>query len=385
MDSMNSLPNPKKSHRNKIIWVILFVILGSTTLVYKEKIFSTEKVVARTMRAVKIEAEPVRLASISREITASGTLRANQSVTVKALIHGQVAKIHVEGGQEVKKDEPIISIDDRRYRNKVKELESRLSFLQRDFDRYSKLNESNFGRKKLYEKALADRSEAEAALDQARKEVEDCTITAPFDGTVSLNDVSVGMSVSENVELFTISDNDPIKIDFRIPSKYIKNISVGQAVSISIDEFLDQKFDAFIEAVDSKVDINSHTIAIRVNVKNNTNLLRPGLFARVSLLVGAKDNAMVVPTSAIQINGDQESVYKLTYYEKENIFVAIRQPITLGLQEKDKVEVVRGLNENDLIVTVGHLKIKDGSPVTFEGDKEYLDKYKEEAQNKKEQ
>lgn len=382
---MNSLTNPKKSHRKKIIWGIVLIALGSTAFVYKDTIFPTEKVIARTMRSVKIEAEPVRLASISREITASGALRANQSVTIKALVHGQVAKIHVEGGQEVKKGEPIISIDDRRYRNKVKELESKLSFLNRDFDRYSKLNDSNYGKKKLFEKASADRSEAEAALDQARKDVEDCTIAAPFDGSISLNEVSVGMSVSENVELFTISDIDPIKIDFRIPSKYIKNISVNQPVSISIDEFLDQKFDAFIDAIDSKVDTTSHTIAIRVSIKNANNALIPGLFARVHLLVGAKDNAMVVPTSAVQINGDQESVYKLTYYEKENIFVAVRQPVTLGLQEKDKVEVIRGVKENDLIVTVGHMKIRDGIPVTFEGDKEYLDKYKEEAQNKKEQ
>lgn len=384
MDAMDTSATFYAKHRKKILWGMVILALGTTFYSVQDSFRNSETPPSRTLRAIKIEAEPVRLASISREITASGTLRANQSVTVKPLIHGQVATIHIEGGQEVKSGEPIISIDDRKYQNKVKELESRLSFAKLEFDRYNKLNSSNFGKKKLYEKAMADRDEVEAALDQARKDVEDCVIKAPFEGFVSLNEVSVGMSVSENIELFTVTDIDPIKIDFRIPSKYIRNLSVGQAVKISIDEFQDQKFDAFIEAVDSKVDPTSHTIAIRISIKNDKNVLKPGLFARVHLLVGAKDSTVVVPTSAVQINGDQEFVYKLTYYEKEHTFVAVRQPVTVGLQEQDKVEVTKGLKEGDLIVTVGQMKIRDGIPVTFEGDKEYLDKYKLAVQDSKE-
>ena len=73
----------------------------------------------------------------------------------------------------------------------------------------------------------------------------------------------------------------------------------------------------------------------------------------------------------------------MTYYPKENTFVAIRHPIVTGLQEADKIEVLRGVEPGDLVVTVGQLKIRDGAPVTFEGEKEYLDKFKEEAKKDK--
>jgi membrane fusion protein (multidrug efflux system) len=371
-----------KTHRKIALFGAVAIIFLLGALVIKE-VFFPSKLPTRLLKSITIEAEAVRTASISRTITAVGTLRANQSVTVKPLVSGQVSKIHAEGGQEIKSGEAILSIDDRKYRNKLKEAEAKLAFAELEFNRYDKLAAQNLGKKKLHERAIADQKEAEALVDMAKKEIEDCVITAPFEGVISLNDISIGVSVNENTELFTIVDVDPIKIDFRIPAQYLQNISKGQSVHVVIDGFLDKKFEAYVEAIDAKVDPNSHTIAVRANIDNKSNLLKPGLFARIDLQVGSKDNAVVLPSSAVQVNGDEESVYKLTYYPKENTFVAIRHPIVTGLQEADKIEVLRGVEPGDLVVTVGQLKIRDGAPVTFEGEKEYLDKFKEEAKKDK--
>lgn len=371
-----------KTHHKIALFGGIAVIFLLGGLVFKEVLFPSKPPV-RMLKAITIEAEPVRIASISRTITAVGTLRANQSVTVKPLVSGQVTKIHVEGGEEIKAGEAIISIDDRKYRNKLKEAEAKLAFAELEFNRYDKLAAQNLGKKKLHERAIADRKEAEALVDMAKKEIEDSIITAPFEGVISLNDISIGVSVNENTELFTIVDVDPIKIDFRIPAQYLKNISKGQSMNIVIDGFLDKKFEAYIEAIDAKVDPNSHTIAVRANIDNKSHLLKPGLFARIDIQVGSKDNAIVLPSTAVQVNGDEESVYKLTYYAKENTFVAIRHPVVTGLQEADKIEVLRGVDVGDLVVTVGQLKIRDGAPVTFEGEKEYLDKLREESKKDK--
>jgi membrane fusion protein (multidrug efflux system) len=359
--------------------ISLIILLGGLI----KGLFFSSNFSPRTLKAITVEVESVRVASIARTITAVGTLRANQSVTIKPLVNGQVAKINVEGGQEVKAGEAIVSIDDRKYRNKLKEAEAKLAFAELEFNRYDKLATQNLGKKKLYERAIADKKEAEALVDSAKKEIEDSVITAPFEGVITLNDISVGAAVNENTELFTIVDLDPIKIDFRIPAQYLKTISRGQSIKVMIDGFLDEKFEAYIEAIDARVDPNSHTIAVRANINNKNNLLKPGLFARIDIQVGSKDNALVVPAGAVQVNGDEESVYKLTYYDKEKAFIAIRHPIVTGLQEADKVEVLRGLDEGDLIVTVGQLKIRDGTPVSFEEEKKYIDKLKEEAQKKR--
>lgn len=367
------------SSRNKVLFGAGLFILVVGGFVLKGVLFAPPPV-ARAFKPVTVEVEPARVASIARTITAVGTLRANQSVVVKPLVNGQVSKIYVEGGQEVKAGDPILTLDDRKYQNKLKEAEARLSFADLEFERYQKLVAQNFGRKKSHEQAISNKKEAEALVDIAKKEIEDCVIKAPFEGVVSLNDISVGASVNENTELFTVVDIDPIKIDFRVPAQYLKNISKGQTVNVTIDSFMDQKFEASVDAIDALVDPQSHTISVRATIDNKNNLLKSGLFARLDLEVGAKDNAIIVPSFAVQVNGDEEFVYKLIYYAEKNIFVAVRNPVMTGLQEGDKIEIVQGLNEGDLIVTVGQIKIRDGIPVTFEGEKEYLDKFKQKEQ-----
>lgn len=383
-NSLEKFSHPSPSNKRKVFIAVVILVLIGAGMILKNYFFSA-KSEQRSLRSVAVEVESARRASISRTITAIGSLRANQMVTVKPFISGLVSKIHVEGGQEVKFGQTIVSIDDRKYRNKLKEAEAKLAYANLDFARNDKLVNLNYGRKKAQEQALAEKHSAEAAVDQAKKEIEDCQIVSPFDGIISLNELSVGSPVNESVELFSVIDLDPIKIEFRIPAQYLRNLSVGQSLNVSVDGFLDQKFEAYIEAIDTRVDPNAHTIAVRAIIRNENNMLRPGLFARIDLQVGSKDDALVLPTSAVQINGKEESVYKLMFYggkENDETFVAVRQPVSTGLQEGDKIEITRGIVEGDLIVTVGHLKIRDGTPVTFEGDNEYLKKIKEEKAKK---
>ena len=105
-----------KTHRKIALFGAVAIIFLLGALVIKE-VFFPSKLPTRLLKSITIEAEAVRTASISRTITAVGTLRANQSVTVKPLVSGQVSKIHAEGGQEIRSGEAILSIDDRKYRN----------------------------------------------------------------------------------------------------------------------------------------------------------------------------------------------------------------------------------------------------------------------------
>ena len=336
----------------------------------------------RVARAVLVEVEAARKASISRTITAAGTLRANQSVNIKAFVNGQVRKIYAQGGQEVGEGAPILALDDRKYRNRLQEAEAKLSFAKLELSRYQKLSDANSGPKKRQEKAETDYREALAYVDQAKKDIDECVIKAPFEGVITLNDISIGASVDERSELFTLVDMDPIKIDFRVPAQWLRYLSIGQSIGVKVDGFLDEKFEANIEAMDATVDPTAHTILVRGSIDNKKRILKPGLFARVELQVGSKDNAIVLPVTAVQVNGEQESVYKLTYFDKENVFVAARYPVVVGLQQGQLVEILRGVNPEDLVVVVGVSKIRDGSVVSFEGEKEYLDKFKKNRENK---
>ena len=377
MDS-NDLKNLRPlSRRTKMILIGLLAVCvgGGLWLALR----SSTAEIKRVERPVMVEVEAARPAAIARTFKATGVLKANQSVTIKPQVNGLVSRIFIEGGQEVKAGDPILSIDDRKYQNKLKETKARLAFAELEFHRYDKLNDQKLGIRKNHEKAASARQEAEAAVDQAKKELEDSTIKAPFEGFVSFNEISVGAAVNENTELFILTDVDPIKVDFKVPAILLQNLTTGQEVQITIDSFVDHKFEAYIEAIDSKVDPNSHTIAVRVRVDNKNNLLRPGLVARGLIQIGAKDSALVLPTSAVQVNDTEASVYKVSYYAEKDLLVAIRQNVTTGLSEDDKTEILKGLKEGDLIVTVGNQKVRgDGVPIAFEGQEDYIAQVKHE-------
>ncbi len=313
----------------------------------------------RMARGVPVEVEEVRSGSLSRRINAVGTLVANQTVDVRAEVSGLVREINVKGGTEVKTGDVIITLDDRTYQAELKELQARYAFLKADFDRAEALHSRNFGSAKNKQKAMAELQSVEANIEATRLKIDNTQIKAPFEGVVSINNISVGAAVSPNSDLFTIVDMDPILLDFRIPSQYLHSVSVGQTVEVLVDGFGEEAFQATVEAVDAKVDPTAHSVTIRASINNENRLLKPGLFARVNLVVGSKDNAIIVPTSAIESTAEEEFLYRVIDG------VAFKVPVSTGLSEGDNTEITRGLNAGDIVVTVGQQKIRDGVPVTY--------------------
>lgn len=348
-----------KEHR---VLAILFglIIVGSFAIILKEFFLSNPKN-KRQMKGVTVEVEYVRKASLTKRITTVGTLTANQIVTVKPQVSGLISEIKVQGGSEVIENQPIMQIDDRQFKSNLKEEEAKFILAKAIHDRASKLLEKKFGPVKSYDEALANLKAAESRVEIATKRVEDSLIKAPFEGIISLNTISIGTPVNEQTELFTIVDVDPMKLDFRVPAEYLKYISVGQTVNIVIDGFEDEPFAGTIEAIDAKVDPHAHSIAVRANLRNEKRILKPGLFARVELVVGSKDDALIVPLEAVESSGDEEYVFKVFKG------VAYRFPVTTGIQEGDNIQIVRGVAEGEPVVTVGNNRIRDGIPVVYAG------------------
>lgn len=363
-----------KEHR--VLAILLgLIIVGAFAIIIKE-FFLSEPKNRRQMKGVTVEVEYVRKASLTKRITTVGTLTANQIVTVKPQVNGLISEIKVQGGSEVVANQPIMQIDDRQFKSNLKEEEAKLILAKAVHDRASKLLEKKFGPVKSYDEALANLKAAESRVEIATKRVEDSLIQAPFEGIISLNNISIGAPVNEQTELFTIVDVDPMKLDFRVPAEYLKYISVGQTLTIVIDGFEDEPFSGTVEAIDAKVDPHAHSIAVRANLRNEKRMLKPGLFARVDLVVGSKDDALVVPLSAVESSGDEEYVYKVFNG------VAYRFPVTTGIQEGDNIEIVRGLQDEDTVVTVGQNKIRDGIPVVYEGMENDLKKEDNSKQSK---
>lgn len=346
-----------RSPRFVIATLIVILLMMGIGLYVFLKPHDKEK---KDFRTVAVEVEEVRVGSLTRTITAVGTLVANQTVTIRPEVNGVVSKIHVDGGEFVEKDAPLFELDDRLFQAELKEAEARLAFARVEFNRAKQLAAHHFGSAQKLDDARAKLLIAEAAVESAKAKLERAVIRAPFQGIVGLHNLAIGTQVGPDKEIATLVDITPIKVDFKLPAEYLPYISVGQRVEIKVDGFGDKKFTGLIAGIDSKVDPAAHSINVRALMPNKNNIFKPGLFARVDVVVGSKDNTLIIPEVAIEMSGDQDTVYKVV----EGL--AFQVPVLLGIREGENVEVLRGLNPGDHIVVVGQSKLRDGMPVRYE-------------------
>lgn len=316
--------------------------------------FGSEKTFGRKFKAIAVEAAVAKVGPITKRILTVGTLRPNDIVTLKSEMSGRITEINFKEGTDVKKGDVLIQFDDADAKAELKEAEAQLMLREADFKRSTELRKTNFESTKKFDEAKAAFTAAEAKLEAAKSKLAKTQIVAPFQGTMGLMTLSVGAYTQAAQELVTIVDNNPMKVDFKIPEKNLHDVGVGQAVEIKLDGFPDQVFTANVEAIDAKVDSASHSMAIRASVPNPKGLLRGGLFANISLITGEKGDAILVPESALERSGDIEYVWIVQKGK------AARKRILVGSKENEMIEVVAGLAGGETVVIAGQGRLQDG-------------------------
>lgn len=277
-------------------------------------------------------------------------------IVLKAEIHGRIRDIPVREGSEVKKDDIIIQFDDLDAKAELDEAVATLELRDADLARMNALKHVEATKK--VDEARAARDVAFARVEKAKATLAKTQIKASFDGTMGLIEQSPGTYVQAGQEIGTLVENNPMKVDFKVPEKYFNDIGIGQAIEVRLDGFKDQVFQATVEAIDSRVDDKSHSVAVRGTLPNGNGLLRGGLFANTHLVIGEKGDALLVPESGLEREGDDEFVWVV----KRN--KASRHRVLTGSREKGKVEVISGINPGDIVVAVGHMRFRgDGQPV----------------------
>lgn len=311
-----------------------------------------------------VEAAYAKSGPILRRVNTVGNLSAIQSVTLRPQVSGRIEKIHFQEGTRVKAGDPLYKIDDRMYKAKVKEMEANLMVTRENYRRAVALLEKNFGTPQSRDEAQAKMLMAEANLDEAQIQLDNTTIKAPFEGVMGLSNVSVGALVSESIELANLVDLDPINVDFNIPESYLPFVHVGDLVDVTIEDYDILPVEATIKAIAPEIEEATRTVSLRAEMPNKELFYRPGEFARVLVLAGKIDNAILVPETAIEREGEEEYVMIVT----DN--VAIRSTVSTGMHDGNEVEITHGVKAKDLVVIAGQFKLRDGDEVNVVNLKE---------------
>jgi membrane fusion protein (multidrug efflux system) len=304
-----------------------------------------------------VETAKVESLRLPQSITAVGSLRSDESVTVRPEVAGRIASIQFQEGQRVAKGATLVRLDAAVNQAEVQQARANLTLAKSKFDRAVDLSKSNFISGQAKDEAENNYKVAEAALALVEARLAKMEIKAPFSGIIGLRVVSVGDYVKEGADLVNLESIDPLKVDFRVPEVYMRQVQSGQPLEIALDAYPNKTFEGRVLAVNPLVDAAGRAVVIRAQVKNQDASLRPGMFARVRLITKDVAEALVVPEQALVPQGSEQFLFKVVDNR------AVRAKVEVGQRRDGRAEITSGVAAGDIIVIAGQQRLRDGAPV----------------------
>ena len=319
---------------------------------------------AGAAKPISVEVAHVRAMAISDEVQAVGSLRSRRSVVLRPEVSGRVTQLHFRDGARVRQGQLLVQLDDQLPRAQVQQAQAELSIARANHQRNQELVAQGFISQRSVDESAANLQVAQAKLALAQATAARLKIVAPFDGIAGIGNVHVGDYLKDGTDIVNIEDIDSVWVDFRLPERYQTQVRVGQGARVELDALPGATFSAVVRAIDPQIDANGRSVAVRGSIDNRDLQLRPGMFARVTAVFGARADARVVLEEAIVPQGSKPYVLKVVPGAAPDSRIAQRVPVQLGLRRAGQVEVLQGLELGDTVVTAGHQRVQqDGAPV----------------------
>lgn len=334
-----------------------FGVLLGLALIPSLALASAQKSAPAPAQPIQVEAIRVATKPLERAIQAVGTLISNESVLVSPEISGRITAIQFDEGQDVKAGTVLIKLDDSIYKAQLAQAQASLVLSKANYARAQTLFKQQTGTGRAKDETLAQLNTDLASVDLAKAQLDKTAIKAPFDGIVGLRQTSVGNYVTPGQGLVNFESIDPLKVDFRVAEIYLNAIGVGQKINVSVDAFPGKTFAGEVYAVDPKIDSAGRTVVMRAKLPNPDKTLRPGLFARVNLVISENNDAIMIPEESLIPQGTEQFVYKIVDGK------AAMAKVTTGQRQSGQVEITNGLKVGDQVITAGQIKVRPDNPV----------------------
>lgn len=322
------------------------------------------------------EGTPVSVATVEtrnlqEQTQAIGSLQADKTVQVRPEISGIIESINFSEGETVANNQILFELDDDRLRQQVEARKSslaqaraRLKNARRTYERQRRLFEKDLtsGQDRddaleAFESAQARVKQLEAQLAEGREQLEDATIRAPFAGVMGSHRVDEGNFVQPGQHLSTLYRTSRLKVNFTVPERFSGRVRQGQTVRTHVNSLPEETFTGQVYYVSPSVREQTRDLLVKAYINNSERKLKPGMFARVQLVLETLEQRPVIPADALVATREGYIVFRVEDGQ------ARRQPVTIGLRQPGLVEVRDGLMPGDRVVTAGHMALADGMDV----------------------
>ncbi|MGC8790666.1 MAG: efflux RND transporter periplasmic adaptor subunit [Desulfurella sp.] len=354
-----------------IAFIVLLVIFGS---IFGFKAYMASKLKQAQMMhgtpKVYVSVAYSRLENYQPYLESIGNVVSIDSVNATTQVSGQIEKIYFDSGESVKKGQILAKLDDSTQKAQLEQYKAQLILDEFNYTQYKQLYEKNASSKASYIQSLSALKQTQALIAQTQSIIDKMTIKAPFSGILGMRYVSVGQYVNPGQPIVSLYTIDPIYVDFTLPQNDLGNIGVGQKIEIHTDSDPNKTIIGKIKTISININNISRNATIRAIVNNKDNLLKPGMFVKVNIILPKIPNVVVVPALAITYNPYGDFVYVVT--KKGNEYIANTVYVKTGQTQNNKVVILKGLKSGQMVVTQGQLKLRNGSSVIIESiDKDY--------------
>lgn len=309
---------------------------------------------------VHVYTQVLRPESVSQQLTVSGSMIPANEVRLTSEAAGKITSLPLQEGQPVQKGELLVKINDNELQARLSKAQSQKKLLEQQVERNKKLLEKEGISQEEYDQKKTELASTKADIEHLKAQLDKTEIRAPFDGVVGLKYVSEGSYVSPNSQIATLRQVQPLKIDFSVPGKYAQSIVEGQSIQFTVNG-IDSARQARIYAIESAIETSTRTLQIRAIFDNKNRQILPGNFAEIDLTLASEDGVLMVPTEAVisELQGKKVFIYRNGK--------SMPQQIQTGQRKADRIEVTKGLNKGDTLITRGIQKVRPGSPVHIKG------------------
>lgn len=361
----------------KIIFGFGFILLAVLLLVYIRLKANLDASTKGPLPRPSIQLSAPERTTIEKKLEFNGDILAIQQANIYSRVNGNIKKIYVNLGDFVRTGQLLAEIDKAMYIQTVKQNEGLYKQAKATYEN----NKINYERnQELIDKGLISQSDLdnsrttmevsqaqmESALanyTNAQTQLSYCDIRAPFSGYITKRLLDPGTYVStggqnQNTILFTLSDISQLKVMVNVLEKDLQLLNQIEDAVIKTDAYPDEEFYGTLRATSGALDLSTRTMPTEIDIENKKGLLKPGMFAKVELILKRAENILTLPSQCVLKDDKGSYVYSVS---KDS--VAFKKYVQLGIQDNNTYEISEGLGDSDKVVSSGQELLNEGTRV----------------------
>lgn len=302
-------------------------------------------------------------------ITAVGTLEAEQGVTVTAELSGKVTSIDFESGTTVAAGDLLVQQDTSSETAQLRSAEATATLAKMNLERSEQLRPAKAISQSDLDNAVAQFKQAGAQVDNIRAIIAKKTIRAPFAGRLGIRQINLGQVINEGQAIVSLQSLNPILVNFLLPQHRLAQLQPALTVRITADALPGRVITGNIIATNPDVDAATRNIRVQAQVDNPQEQLRPGMYVNVAVVLPTPNEVLAIPATSVLHAPYSDSVFVVEEQGEDQDppgKVVRQQFVRLGEKRGDFVAVTSGLNRNEVVVSTGVFKLRNGQSVVVD-------------------